>query len=74
MRPPRAGPPGRPDVDAFEARVRAWVEQSCEAQGVPTRIDNPDVLAAVACLLSPAATPEAITPARPGRRVRGRTG
>lgn len=32
--------------------VACWVRRSCEAQGVPTKVTDPDVLARVAVLLT----------------------
>ena len=37
--------------EAASSDVRAWVERTCAAQGVPVKVTDPVVLAAVAVLL-----------------------
>jgi len=50
------GLPGR--ADTRPEVVRAWVEASCSAQGVPARVSDAAVVAAVAGLLGVAFPPE----------------
>ncbi len=42
--------------DAPEDRLRAWLESSCAAQGVPVLVDDPGTLMRVAALLGGAAS------------------
>jgi hypothetical protein len=44
-------PPAGAD-EAYQARVRAWVERSCAEQGLPAKVTNPGKIARVAELLS----------------------
>lgn len=44
-------PAGQPGTD-LTAQVRAWVDASCRAQGLPVKVNDPQVLNAVATLLA----------------------
>jgi hypothetical protein len=64
---------GQPPGHVTQTRVRAWVEASCAAQGVPVKVADGPALAAVVALLAPGRTGAARKRSEDGEGTTGDT-